>query len=316
MIEADEALFEEAARRALRWREAPDAVAREAWLAGRPERRRALAEAEQVLGLVTAAESTAVSGQAVGVRRVQAGRRRVRRIGRVWAPAAAAACLVLGLTATLVGQQLVRQDPHRLVTSVGQVRRFALADGSMVTLNTGSVLQVRYGSSGRKVRLVRGEAFFDVVHDPSRPFVVDSRAGTARVLGTAFDVRLQGREAEVSVLRGAVRVEPAIGGGAEVRAGYAARLDAGPPQVLPLEDASTVDAWRQGRLVVYRRPLKDVVDEIDRYRSGRIIVRGQALGRNSVSGVFDVSRPDAALEALAASLDLRVFRLGRFVVLY
>ena len=315
-MDKDEDLFDAAARWTLRLRDAPDAATRvehAEWLAAGPDRSRAMAEAEQLLGLMTVATSPAAA-------RPRRARPTAPPRRRAWAvpAAAAAACAVLvlgGLAAFGL------HDANRLAAPIGEVRHEILADGSAVTLNTGAVLDVRYGPEGRKVRLVRGETFFDVVHDPARPFVVESRAGSARVLGTAFDVRLQGRAARVSVLRGAVQVEPAQGGEATVvRAGQEARIDSGRPQALvqarALEDPASVDAWRQRRLVVYRRPLSEVVAEIDRYRHGRVFVKGQALAARRVSGVFDVAEPDEAIDALAASLDLKTARLGGLILLY
>lgn len=312
----DEALFDAAARRALRLRDGADAGGHAAWLAADPERARAMAEADHVLSLIQAATASQASGPfQPRRRRDQALSARPRRRWPV--PAAAAACLALAIGSGFALKTFAPADPNHLVAEVGQVRRQVLADGSAVTLNTGSVLDVRYGPEGRRVRLVKGEAFFDVVHDPSRPFVVESRAGSARVLGTAFDVRLQGDAARVSVLRGAVRVEPASGRGVAVlRAGQGALLDGAAPKPAVLEDPAAVDAWLQGRLVVYHRPLSEVVDEIGRYRRGKVFVGGQALAARPVSGVFDVGRPDAAIDALAASLNLRAARLGGFVLLY
>ncbi|WP_165828942.1 FecR family protein [Caulobacter radicis] len=313
----DEALFDAAARRTLRLRDGADAAEHAVWLAAGPGRTEAAAEADYILSLIGAATAPEVNTtfqprRRRGASAVAAPRRRTWKI-----PAAVAACLVLALGTGVALETLAPADPNRLVAQIGEVRRQVLADGSAVTLNTGAVLDVRYGPEGRRVRLVKGEAFFDVVHDPSRPFVVESRAGSARVLGTAFDVRLAGDKARVSVLRGAVRVEPASGQGAAVlRAGQGAWLDGAAPKALALEDPAAVDAWRRGRLVVYHRPLSEVVDEIGRYKRGKVFVRGQALAARPVSGVFDVARPDAAIDALAVSLDLRTARLGGFVLLY
>ncbi|PXA90402.1 hypothetical protein DMC25_07800, partial [Caulobacter sp. D4A] len=105
-------------------------------------------------------------------------------------------------------------------------------------------------------------------------------------------------------------------GAAVVRAGQGAWLDGAAPQALTLEDPAAVDAWRQGRLIVYHRPLSEVVDEIGRYRRSKVFVRGRALAAKPVSGVFDVGEPDDAIDALAASLGLRMARLGDFVLLY
>lgn len=312
-MDKDEDLFDAAAHWTLRLRDAPDAATRAehaGWLAAGPDRAQAMAEAEQLLGLMT----IATGPTAVRPRRARPTTSPRRRAWAIPA-AAAAACAVLALGGLAA---FGLHDANRLAAPIGEVRRAVLADGSAVTLNTGAVLDIRYGPEGRKVRLVRGEAFFDVVHDPARPFVVESRAGSAWVLGTAFDVRLQDGAARVSVLRGAVRVEPADGGGggAVVRAGQEAVIGAGPSQPRALEDRAAVDAWRQRRLVVYRRPLSEVVAEIGRYRHGRVFVKGQALAGKRVSGVFDVGEPDSAIDALAATLDLKIARLGGFVLLY
>lgn len=314
----DEVLAEAAARWTLRLRDETDkaaVAAHAAWLAGGPRRAEAMAEAAAVLDLMDLALAPAV---AKSRRARMAGGRSGRRLGSAAAVAAGlAACLVLA-----VGNGVLLQgarDGVRLSAPIGEIRHHTLADGSQVTLNTDTVLEVRYVGAARNVRLIRGEAFFDVVHDPRRPFVVESRAGRARVLGTAFDVRLRGQAAQVSVLRGAVQVEPVRGGGrGVVLAGQWAWLGEGSPRILAqaLEDPVAVDAWRQGRLVIYRRPLSEVVAELNRYRRGRIVVRGAALERTTVSGVFDVARPDAALDALVASLDLRTARLGGFVLVY
>ncbi|EJL38460.1 Fe2+-dicitrate sensor, membrane component [Caulobacter sp. AP07] len=315
-VDDEDALAEAAARWVLRLRETPDdaLLARHAaWLAEGPDRALAMAEAEAVLRVM----DLALGPDRARPRRV---RETTARPGRrapiaVAITAGLAACVVLAIGS---GQFIQGpRDGTRLSTVVGAMRRQALADGSQVTLNTDTVLDVRYRNGERKVRLVKGEAFFDVVHDPGRPFIVESRAGRAQVLGTAFDVRLRGKNAQVSVLRGAVRVEPARARGATVvRAGQGAWLGDATPLAQVLEDPAAIDAWRHGRLVVYRRPLAEVVEEIDRYRGGRIILRGEASGRRLVSGAFDIGQPDAALDALTASLGLRAARLGGFVLIY
>ncbi len=312
-----EALFDAAARRTLRLRDGGSEAARAehaAWLADGQGRAEAMDEADRILGLMALAAAPPASSP----RRRRSGLAPAGLRRRAWSvPTAIVACLVLAVASGVAVRTIAPPNPDHLTAPIGEVRRHVLADGSAVTLNTGAVLDVRYGPEGRRVRLVKGEAFFDVVHDPTRPFVVESRAGSARVLGTAFDVRLNGDRALVSVLRGAVRVQPARGDDAAVvRAGQGAWLDGAAPQALALEDPAAVDAWRQGRLIVYHRPLSEVVDEIGRYRRGKVFVRGQALAAKPVSGVFDVAEPDDAIDALAASLGLRTARLGDFVLLY
>jgi transmembrane sensor len=318
----DDDLFEDASRWCLRLRDSSDPAllaAHRTWLAGDPRRAAGMAEARALLGMMrgTVAEPVRDGGGLQLRSRSPTGMRSARPPGRQWRTYGLAASLVAAVAATTwLGQGGLDRLRGDTVTAVGEIRRLQLEDGSVVTLNTNTALKVAYGPEGRAVRLDRGEAFFEVAHDPSRPFVVDSPAGSARVLGTAFDVRLAANRARVDVVRGAVGVSDARGGGrAVLRAGQGAWLEGRAVRTEALGDVATTATWRQGRLVFYRRPLSEVVAEIGRYRGGVVHVRGQALRDRPVSGVFDVAKPDVAIEGLVETLHLRSARLGRLVTI-
>lgn len=190
-------------------------------------------------------------------------------------------------------------------TGVGERREVALADGSRVLLNTDSALSVDYTADRRGLALQRGEAFFTVVRDPARPFVVAAGGTEVRALGTAFDLRLTAASLDLTVATGEVGL-----GAERFGPGESARFDLSQGRILrgaaPIE---SVLAWRQGQLVVDRWPVARVLDELGRYHPGRILLRDDALGRRPVSGIYDLDRPVEAVRAAAAAAGGRLSEL-------
>lgn len=225
---------------------------------------------------------------------------------------AASILLVAGFTwLQLGGYDRMRSDVY---TAVGEIRRLTLADGSIVTLNTDSAMSFQVDSSRREVKLLRGEAYFEVAHDRSRPFVVASDAGTARVLGTAFNIRLDRDRARVSVVEGRVSVSSA-GASTVLARGQSAWLHKEGIESEADRDALAVKAWQRGQLVFYRAPLSEVLAELSRYRHGLVMVRGEALRDMPVSGAFDVTDPDESLRLVQQTLGVRSLRLGGWMTI-
>ncbi|BBK34886.1 FecR family protein [Stella humosa] len=251
------------------------------------------------------------------------GQRTIRRPG--WRPGwrhagtwAAAAALLLAVAIGVVQGPALYDDlraDHR--TPVGERRTVELADGSRLTLNTGTALAIDLAGDGRRVRLFRGEAFFDVAADPDRPFLVDTAAGSVRVVGTRFNVRLDGARAVVAVEEGRVVARGAGPDGAEVALarGQQVLLSADAPPVAAPLDGEQAGEWRSGRLVFFRTPLAEVTAELERYRGGRIVPLGNRLRALRVTGAFDTGRPDAALDVIAATLAVDLTRLPFGIVL-
>ncbi|WP_369979594.1 FecR family protein [Xanthomonas bundabergensis] len=254
--------------------------------------------------------ATAIAATAAAV-----AQRRPRRQRRRWQAVAAGLALAIGAGTWLGagGLDRLRSDAY---TEVGAMRRLQLQDGSVVTLNTDSAIAVRMHDGVRSVRLLRGEAFFQVARDPRRPFVVDSAGGSARVLGTTFNVHLDAAAAQVSVVEGRVAVRPPAGGtGTVLVAGQSAWLAGESVRREPAVDPLAVAAWRRRQLVFYNTPLSQVVRELSRYRHGFIQLRGD-IGALPVSGAFNVADPDAGLQVLLDSLQLDAVRLGWATFVY
>ena len=229
---------------------------------------------------------------------------------------AAAAALI-----AVVGISYVFDLPLRLqadvYTGTGEIRAMVLEDGSSVTLNTGSAIAVDYTEDLRRIRLLRGEAAFDVAKDTSRPFVVDTAGGEARALGTAFAVRKDGDDTLVTVIESRVGVAYPIGARLMVTLspGQAVEYSRKGIGAVKAVDAETETAWRRGKLIFVEKPLGQVIDELNRYHSGRIQITDGSISNHRVSGVFDTTNPVRVLDALENSLGLHSTRLTDYMIL-
>ena len=227
---------------------------------------------------------------------------------RQWA--LAATILLVAAAGAVWGPRLrddLRAD-HR--TATGERRTVELAEGSRITLNTGTALALDLDAEGRRARLFRGEAFFAVTREPARPFRVETPAGSVEVLGTRFNVRLADDRTIVTVVEGRVAALSRAGGMAQpIGAGQQSVITAAGASEATEADPDVATAWRRGQLVFYRAKLSDVADELGRYLGGRILLLTGGLGDRRITGAFDTSRPDAALDAIAAMLGIAVHRL-------
>ena len=197
-------------------------------------------------------------------------------------------------------------SPQDFSTGVGEQRTIMLADGSRVTLNTGSSLIAENFGKERRVRLERGEALFDVAHDDGHPFLVEAMGRTVRVLGTSFIVRREAGRLDVTLLRGSVAIEGA--GRPVVRLSPGERFrqlaDRGPMIDHPSLEAVT--AWREGELLLDNTPLREAVHEMNRYSSRPISLSDPSLGDLRLNGVFKTGDSTSFARTIAAIYGLNV----------
>jgi transmembrane sensor len=206
-------------------------------------------------------------------------------------------------------------------TAVGGQKRITLADGSTVILNTNSRLDVDFTGNRRDVRLLRGEAYFEVVHDKTRPFTVYANHYVVRDIGTAFDVHLSRTGlVEVGVTKGRVEVAPVNGvhvlGAAKslgiVAAGHDIVLG---PKVEQVKAVSSIDigrklAWRRGELIYTGQPLGKVLADISRYSDIKIELADPALKDLPVGGAFRIDQIEAIFAALENNFGVRAEWVG------
>lgn len=208
-------------------------------------------------------------------------------------------------------------------TSVGEIRRVPLADGSVAAINTASKIEVALAEKRRSVVLDRGEAWFQVAKDPERPFVVEAGRVRVQAVGTAFSVRRRDNGAEVLVTEGVVE---AWADGAE---GNRVRLTAGQSAFIAdnaaIERAaavpSSVDrklAWRSGKIDLLGETLSGAIAEFNRYNQRQIILADPALAAEQFDGVFRTDDPEGFAIAVKSALDVPVdvsgsgdIRIGR-----
>ena len=185
-------------------------------------------------------------------------------------------------------------------TRVGEHRQVALPDGSVLDLNSRSVVAVHYEKDRRGVELKQGEAMFSVEHDTRRPFVVDAGAGQVTVIGTRFDVRRDDDQTRVMVEAGTVKVQGhSVDNVVTLTAGLGTQVDS-KGRVAAAYDVNTEEltAWRNGKLVFNNASLSEVVREVSRYREQPLRVGTPAVGRLRLTSVFKSDDTDALLKAL------------------
>ncbi|MGE7990538.1 FecR family protein [Pseudomonas sp. NPDC089554] len=293
-MKLDPQLLEQAADWHLRLQENPESRTEfEQWLAAAPEHRAAWQRIVKVWGALGEMPSASFTGAPPVVPALP---RRKRR----W-PALAAAASIVGLAVLLTPQtQLALHADYR--TGSGETREVQLADGSRITLGPQSALRV-VDDAERNVELLQGQAFFKVAHDAEHPFTAQAGELSVRVLGTAFDLSLGERHAEVALAEGSVQAESRTQPLSE-RLSPGQRLGFSWPsgQVTRsrLEPAQ-VASWRSGALFVEDLPVREVVERLQRYSGGWVMV-AEPLREQRITGVFDVRNPERAYTALAQSL--------------
>jgi transmembrane sensor len=261
--------------------------------------------------------------------------------GRVaWGAAAAVLAVCVVTWSYLTGPQVYQ-------TRFGEQRSILLEDGSRITLNTASRIDVRFDKRQRFVRLLEGEALFEVAHDATRPFDVQTGATVLRALGTQFDVEMGPNLTTVTVVEGRVAVVPqsmvltgensgALPWPLAATNGHAAAGTAAAPTLAPIPagalilaaaervvitttgtstpqhvpNAVTATSWTQRQLVFEDRPLMEVAEEFNRYNRERIVIDSPELREQHVTGVFRSNDPAAFLAFLSGLPGVEVSQAG------
>ncbi len=192
------------------------------------------------------------------------------------------------------------QDPV-FTTAVGEQSTFHLVDNSVVTLSTDSAVRVNVWKTERRLTLLRGQAFFQVAKDPSRPFVVAAGDKSVTAVGTAFDVRMEPGKLSVTLVEGRVRIagpSPSGDRTIEMSAGSQFVANNAAAWVVAAVDTAKESSWLQGRLVFDGEPLSSVVDEMNRFSQRKLWIADPRVGATPVSGVFKTGQVDAFVAAL------------------
>jgi transmembrane sensor len=205
--------------------------------------------------------------------------------------------------------------PQHYSTGFGEQLSVVLADGSHVTLNTDSKIEVRLHPDQRVVRLLQGEALFEVAHDPKRPFDVQVGHAILRDVGTRFDVHQRPESTLVTVVEGQVAIiatgphDAAAASLPELSASDRAVIDSNGSVKLQ-HGVNTLEAiaWTNRSLIFHRRPLGEVAEEFNRYNREHIEIRSPQLEAQEITGTFRSDDPASFLTFVAQIPGARVSR--------
>lgn len=281
-----------------------DGLAFEAWLAADPENpaayRRALADWHE---FENHAASVLDELAALGRRNVMRARSRWGGWLAAGGVAAAAAAALIVLPPTL------RETPAQTYeTARAQHQKVRLADGSTIDMDAETRLSVRLADGRRQVTLVHGQAIFDVVHDPARPFTVAAAGQVIRDVGTQFEVRDREGGLTITVAQGRVEVRPQASAAGQtylLTAGERLAIGQGGAESVRMVDPQETFSWRSGRLVYRNQPLQDVVADLNREFSQRIEIGDPALARIPITGVIVLDDPQAVATRLSLMLPVK-----------
>lgn len=246
---------------------------------------------------------------------------------RRWLPLAVAASAVLALSGGYFAWTRfdASEAPQVYVSAVAQNRNITLSDGTTVVLGGASTLTARFSKHERHIELNGGEAFFQVVHNAQRPFVVTAGNVSIRDVGTAFDVRRTGQHVTIAVTQGRVQIADkggasgsnAIGnGGLEAVAGQLVSYD---PAASAMSVGSITPeqatAWRAARLEFINEPLDVVIANVNRYSTRQVHIADTDLAALAFTGTVKTDAIDSWLDALPKVFPLRVSKDANQTVL-
>lgn len=252
--------------------------------------------------------------QKVVRQRAGGGGRFVALPSRRMAAALMAGAVLAGLVAWPLTQ---RGDIYS--TDRGERRVVTLQDGSRLSLDAETRIEVKYSDHARRLRLLRGQARFDVAKNVGRPFSVRARDRTVVATGTAFNIDILEPKVKVTLIEGRVMVletpgSPILPRRAPTKAQDAVELrpgqqlvapDGAPQRVMAAVDLDEATAWQRGKLMFDQEPLADAVAKVNRY-SSRTVTVDPGAASVPVSGVFEAGDTNGFLEAISGFLPVSV----------
>lgn len=215
-------------------------------------------------------------------------------------------CIIAGYY--LLSRETPQQQFVNIYTLNKEHRKIQLPDGSTVILNSGSSIKYAspFGKSSREVYMT-GEAFFEVTKN-SIPFNIFSSNAKISVLGTQFDVWARDGKTRVIVKEGKVKFARLnkVLEGVNLTANQTSIINENSNPTAPKEiDSQFFLGWMNGKLIFDRTPLNEVVKELERRYNIKIILDGDSLSKNTISGSFNNYGADTVLSMICLALNLK-----------
>lgn len=307
---------------------ARDQAAFDAWIAD-PKRRAAF---EEAIAVWQGVESLGAQPELINIRSEALGAYR-RAHARRWAPARLAgwpryAALAAALVVAVLVAVLFHNPVKTYETGIAERRIAILDDGSRLSLDAATKVEVRMSKDKRELRLVKGRAKFDVVGRPLRPFSVVAGDKIVVAVGTSFSVELVRSQMRVVLYEGHVRIlekaparrtllsEPspitsdsvrpiewALAPGRELVASISAPVIREAPA-----DMSSSLTWESGQLTFIDEPLSMAAERLNRYSQRKVVIGDAAAGQRKINGVFKAGDTEAFVEGVAALLPVHIQR--------
>ncbi len=215
-----------------------------------------------------------------------------RRRSSNYAVAAAIGLLALPLAAFTGWEAGWLPSSYKHYETENSLRQVTLDDGSQVELNLGTELVYSNYKDQRRVTLKKGEAFFNVSHDPQHPFIVRAGDGQVRVTGTQFNVWKYEDHVRVMLLQGSVLVSSDDAhSGLRLSPGMQASYNHGDasPLAQPIAPGDTALAWRDGKLILDNLALADALPLINRYLSKPVMLADADTGAIRIGGIYNIN---------------------------
>ncbi|WP_202368069.1 FecR family protein [Pseudomonas sp. MWU318] len=232
---------------------------------------------------------------------------------RRYAIAASVCALALPLAAYSGWNLGLLPNSYQHFAATDNVRQVTLKDGSQVELNLNSELTFSNYKDERRVTLKKGEAFFEVSHDLSHPFVVRAGEGKIRVTGTRFNVWLYEDQVRVNLIEGSVLVTSNAalpGDGLRLGPAMQAQYRHGDymPQISQTYTNDNALAWRSGKLVLDNLALNEALPLINRYLSKPLKLADANTGAIRVGGVYNIKELGGLVNTLPKVLPVYLTR--------
>ncbi|WP_375782796.1 FecR domain-containing protein [Bradyrhizobium sp. Pha-3] len=294
---------------------ASDAAALQRWCSQSPAHAAAFSEARRFWKAFGPAGQSLLADERVANRRPRAGGRtsmsRRAVVGGALA-ATAAGIMVVHPPLDLWPSLLELRADYR--TGVGEQREVAVVDGVVVQMNTRTSISLGSGDASGAVELIAGEASFKVADRRAETFSVIAAGGKTTSTEAQFDVCVEGAGVRVTCLANEAHVEHRTQRMVLKSRQRVTYGDSGFGDVVAI-DPSIAAAWQQGLIICNMMPLSDLIQELNRYRSGRIVLLNAQFGRSPVNGRFRINRPDEALVQIERAFGIHARTLPGGLVL-
>jgi len=232
----------------------------------------------------------------------------------------AAICLMLAIS---FYQTSLMQEDRQIMTAVGQIETIDLKDGSVISINTDTQLDISFSAKERRIRMLSGEAIFEVAHDEKRPFLVHVGKNQIRAVGTAFAIRIDQQDMRLTVTDGRVEMAKTLNDApsdndntsqapqpiAILLKGQSVEMKDDVLGAISSLEQDQIDrklSWQKGVLEFAGEPLQHVVTELTRYTSISFEIADEDLASLPVGGVFRIGETDKLLEVLEQSFGIKV----------